>query len=299
MRIHIHIGVHKTATTYIQLVLEASRPVLSAAGIGYLPLKPTRGLLTKRLMDLTPENFSIEDLAAHFFDESVPAKIKGLVISEENLLGHNAETVHSGQLYPAALDRLSRLRALLASHELTAFMAVRSYDDYIASQYCEAMRWAPLFCRFESFLGRMNFETFRWPHLYAGVMAALAPDNIRIWRYEDFRANAEAIIRALAFDVAGPLALDQPDLKPGISQKAMDYLHQIERKNRAEAAAASVRAAEAAFPKAKGFPGFNPWSVSAREQLRQVYDADCAALPDKWLVKPAFTAPQTAPAGAE
>ena len=46
MQIVLHIGVHKTASTYVQAILEASRDRLGAEGIGYVTLEEMRSGIT-------------------------------------------------------------------------------------------------------------------------------------------------------------------------------------------------------------------------------------------------------------
>ncbi|WP_213032645.1 hypothetical protein, partial [Acinetobacter radioresistens] len=45
----LHLGVHKTATTYIQSKIYNSREVLSQAGIGCISLDDTRKYFTSKL----------------------------------------------------------------------------------------------------------------------------------------------------------------------------------------------------------------------------------------------------------
>jgi hypothetical protein len=220
-----------------------------------------------------------------FFVGEIPSDIKGLVISDENLLGHTSDTIKTGRLYPNAPKRLQRLRALLAGHEVAAFMGIRSYDEFIASLYCEAMHWQR-FCPFGTFVKRMDFSTFRWPRFYAGSISALSPGDVQLWRYEDFRPQSEEVIRALAFGFEGALDLDQPDTKIGVSQAAMDRLHEINRELGPDAVRERVKDIKEQFPKTAGIPAFSPWTTSTRAHLRDAYAQDCTSAPGKWLIPP-------------
>jgi len=287
MRIHLHLGVHKTASTFVQSALSLNRAALNAAGIGYMPLDRIRQALTMRLEGTAPPAFRIDDQLQQFFDGPVPKTVRGIIVSDENLLGSCPDAVHTGHLYGAAMTRLSQLSRVLQGHDVTLFLSVRSYDTFIPSLYCEALRWMDEFVPFRDFEKRINFASFCWPSLHRRVTTVLQPSAQKIWLYEDFRANAETIVRALAFDFAGALDFDLPgDLKAAMSQAAVERLEKLSREVGPKAAGLQIRAVDAALPKAAGQSAFSPWPESERGRLRSLYDEDCRALPDVWLVRP-------------
>ena len=49
-RIHLHLGAHKTATTYIQQILATNKNTLLENGVLYLPLTQTRAKLSKQII---------------------------------------------------------------------------------------------------------------------------------------------------------------------------------------------------------------------------------------------------------
>ena len=64
MQIVLHIGVHKTATTYLQAILEASRDRLGAEGIGYVTLEEMRSGITARVGGYIPSRAEMNDNAS-------------------------------------------------------------------------------------------------------------------------------------------------------------------------------------------------------------------------------------------
>ncbi len=280
MKINLHLGAHKTATTYIQSRLAANRAALNAAGIGFCPLLELRRSFTRHLLTLSPKSFRIESMADSFFASGKPDSIRGLIISDENLLGG---FLKSGELYGGAPDRLRRLRALLAGHEVTLFFAIRSYDSSIASAYCESLRHTTTFEPFESLKRQIDIERFRWPLAFARIMDALQPQAAVAWRYEDFRGNDDSVLRKLAFDAAGTLGRPGRNARPSFSGTAIDILKIIAEKHGNEIAGRLMPAIGRRLRKARDNDGFDPWSELERVRLRQLYEADCERFPTPLL----------------
>lgn len=284
MRIHVHCGAHKTATTFKQSVLNNNRVALNNAGVGYMHLKDVRERFTNRMDQLDPV-LRIDDFLGDFFEEDVPPDIKGVILSDENFFGTTRQSIGSGVFHPYATERANRLRTLLRGHEVTVFLCIRSYDDFIASLYGEALRWGN-FVPFEDFKRRLDFKSFRWPNFYNRSVGILGPANFKVWRYEDFRMNSERVIRALAFDTEIPLDLEYRDVNPSMSHNAIMHLHELAKTVSPEEVAVQVRDVDRRIPKTPDNGSFNPWSENERGQLRRAYEMDCSTAPDYWLVKP-------------
>ena len=287
MKIHLHTGAHKTASTYMQSRLAEALPALNAAGIGYLPLVEFRETFTRHLTTPAYLEHRPTRLPELFFPHGGSDAPHGLVLSDENLIGGCDGFVKSGRLYREAPARLARLREILDGHDVTLFFSIRGYDSFIASAYCEAMRHSDKFTPFAEFCARIKLKRCRWPAILAGMIEALRPEKAVVWRYEDFRANAEAVIRMLAFDVALPReAKDERDSRPSFSQTAVDILEMVAERHGPQVAARLVNPVSRHLPKAKGFPPFDPWSEAERAELRRLYAEDCAALPVPLLAFP-------------
>ena len=72
MQIHIHVGVHKTATTFIQSRLKGNLAKLNRAGIGYMPVWAFRTSFWKEPLKIDPATFRIEDHLGDFFPRGLP-----------------------------------------------------------------------------------------------------------------------------------------------------------------------------------------------------------------------------------
>jgi len=289
VRIHLHVGVHKTATTFIQGRLRGNLAELNRAGIGYIPLWQFRHSDWGNLMKIDPAGFRIEDHLADFFPRAIPKEITGLIISDENLLGLCGAMLNNGKIYAGVRPRLAHLRRLLAGHEVTLFCAVRRYDAFLASAYCEGLRTNIRYISFEDFCGRVNWRRLNWVSLLGKFEEALAPDRCCFWRYEQFRENAERVMSALAFGhvLHDKMAETEKVAYPSFSQMAVDALESVSERLGRAVTAKLVRPIADALPKGAQYPEFDPWGPAEKQRLTRRYDQDCRLIaPEKWFLAP-------------
>jgi len=300
LKIHLHIGVHKTATTFIQARLRGNLVALNNAGIGYIPIWQFRTSMWKALQKIDPATFKLEDHLGDFFPRGVPSEVRGIIISDENLLGLCGSMLTTGNLYSGVRPKMAHLRKLLAGHEVTLFCAFRRYHEFLASAYCEGLRSNKRYITFEDFTSRVNWKGMSWLNLIDRVEGGLHPKKVRYWRYEQFRPNSERILQELAFGekLELPNADDPKPTYQSFSQTAVDALDSISERLGRTVAGALARTISAALPKSEGYADFDPWGLAEKKRLSSRYDDDCRRIPArKWLIAPELPAP--APAEAE
>jgi hypothetical protein len=260
---------------------------LNRNGIGYLPVWRFRSSFWKDYMTLSPETFRIEDHLKDFFTNTPPSDVRGLIISEENLLGFCGNFVKTGRLFNGVRPRLAHLSRLLAGHEVTLFAAVRSYDGFICSAYCEGLRSNRNYFDFEEFHARINWKLMNWPHLLKRIEEGLQPAQTVLWRYEQFRDHSEEILQRLAFGhVLAPEKTDgTTSLYMSFSQLAMDAIDCIAKQMGDEIAGQLVRPISETFTKSEDRPSFNPWTDQREAWLSRRYAEDCETISStKWLL---------------
>jgi hypothetical protein len=285
MKIHLHIGVHKTATTYIQSRLNASVFKLNKAGIGYFPLWDFRTSAWRDVMKIEPNGFRLEDHLHSFFPKFRPAHVEGLIISDENLIGLCGSFVKSGRLFHGARQRLAHLRRLFAGHEVSLFCAVRSYDTFLSSAYCEALRTNTRYISFDDFRNSLKWTSVNWTRVLAGFEAGLEPNHIHLWKYEDFEEKSEQIFRTLAFgEPPVAKAVDDAPVYKSFSHTAVDAIDSVAKQLGPVIAAKLARPIGDALKKTDGYPAFQPWNETDKLRLEKQYLEDCARIPaGKWL----------------
>ena len=105
-RMIMHIGAHKTATSYMQKKLALNVELLNRRNIHYDPLEIFRKEFTPLLNEgVTRESEWIRELRG-------TARAMNILVSEENVMGVPGDLVREGQYYIRARERLTRFRGL-------------------------------------------------------------------------------------------------------------------------------------------------------------------------------------------
>jgi len=178
-----HLGVHKTATTHVQKVLESQREKLLAQGFDYVPLA--------QLRPRTAEIFWKRAFRKLRFRRAVGSSASVMILSEENWLG-SIEDACTYPIYPNLEDRLS----IMPRKNAVAFLAVRNPADFAASAYSEAMRHVPNLVSLSRTRDAFLSEPSPWFDLVERVRQFFP--RLHVWRYEDYRGNEQAFISLIA-----------------------------------------------------------------------------------------------------
>lgn len=247
MHWRLHLGVHKTATTHLQLSLEAIRPQLAEQGVDFIPLDELRAA--------THLNF---DWAKRFkgfkFKRDVRSVTNGLetvILSEENWLGHPYEGCRFPP-YPRTEERLKVIAKLGGT--FSVFLAVRDPGQFVPSIYSEALRHHP-----EKVLHNRAKNAWLeggspWSELVERI-SRIFP-NVTVWRYEDY--HPETAASALA---GVPVTL------PEISEP------ELTKRLPAEAVSAIEKGGDRRKP-AEGTTRFEMFTLQERACLTEAYNND-------------------------
>lgn len=216
----LHVGFHKTASTYLQSVLEASIDRLHAAEIGYVTLAEMRRDITPRVR--RPGVFGTRLRAGV---RAVLARNKSctrLVLSDENLSGGSRELI-DGSFYAPIFDRTVRLADALGSADVQVMIATRSYDSYVSSLYCEHLRQSG-FISPTDYVEAAHVERLNWSAIIGGLCRHFGEDRITMWRFEDFPEIEEDVLRAMTGGVAIDWIKPERRLRSAFSQRLVDKL---------------------------------------------------------------------------
>jgi hypothetical protein len=198
MLISLHLGAHKTASTYIQKSLGQSRDRLRERGVGYLPLKEVRSAITKRLsisgwMDPVELRPATRRLLREHRSYDV------LIISDENIIGGLKPKL--GEYYYDRRRRVRRLLRAIGCNGVKVFFATRSYDTFISSMYCECIRHNP-FLDAQSYVTEIDIESFSWMGVIGTFVGLVGAENVVVWPYEDFSLLERQVFASLTAGVA-------------------------------------------------------------------------------------------------
>jgi hypothetical protein len=262
------LGAHKTGTTFLQGMLDASASAMSEAGAAYMSLdtfreKYTRPLLFKNNED-TPapaSDFPIGAGTTVLFDENIP----GLV--------HNAVSPEAG-LYPEMEERVGKIMSYLNYTPDLLLFGIRALDGYLPSLYCETLKSTP-FQTFHRFLQRVPADLQWYPTLQR-LAAQFEDVPMVVYRAEDLRGHERTLLSTLTGVPVDALQADEKQERPGFSHAAIHGLKVLSKTR--EVVRADVSAMVQEFPKSADNPGFAPFGGKRKIALKALYAQDCAQI---------------------
>lgn len=280
--VRLHVGVHKTATTYLQQYLLQNRGTLAREGLAYWPTEDIRAQFKLAWEQQVLDRYSRRGrLGTLIRGDRALARMRewfdldrDVLLSEENLLGEGSD-FFNGSVYPDAGARLTRLaEALPKNRPLEVWLCLRSYPDFLASIYGEAARFwkvpAP-----EVFVERYVNSAGCWPELVDQIRIALPQARLYVWAYEDFRRLEPLIVESMTgVSPARLQPLLQSDVRPSASDRAIracaalpDDIQGAERMFR-------MLEMEELYPIQDSSDRFSPWSADQREQMETAWQRD-------------------------
>ncbi|MFD2740042.1 hypothetical protein ACFSUD_10710 [Sulfitobacter aestuarii] len=290
----LHGGVHKTATSHIQSILQRNSGRLRRHGVHYVHHRDTRRDFTYPTQLNGYEKLGLgyrtkmpDELLARkarlFFDGIGAGPGERIILSDENMPGHSGHCVRLGQLY----GRRDTLLPIFAAHVpypvREVHLALRNYADFFASVFVEFLRSASG----ENLIGEGQMKRAvlsglpSWTGFVDLVLSCFPLADLTIWRFEDFHALSGRVIGNLCGPDVDAATLAAPKRKrgrPSASHRAVrEILLQIEREG-GEAALARRVEIQDAYPRGPTYPGYDPWSGAERAHLARIYERDLAEI---------------------
>jgi len=269
--IHLHLGAHKTATTYIQTELGLNARILASDGVTYIPMRAFRAWRR------TLSRFGARVLGppGARFDRRLqkwnPERSRTCIVSDENTIGTCGDIVGTGKLYPNVRSKLGAVAAMLYGHEVRLFISIRGYPSFYAAAYGEALRYGEG-CSSEIFKRRLDPAARRWPDVLAEIADLFPSSPITVWPYETFAQCRTQIFDALAgTEIATRLGLSREVLRPSPSHDAVDRAERFAGRFGWRLAGRFMPLFESRAPAS---PPFDPWTETERRELQQLYAAD-------------------------
>ncbi|WP_324752594.1 hypothetical protein [Roseovarius sp. Pro17] len=290
----VHGGVHKTATSHIQSILQRNAGRLRKSGVHYVHHRDTRKEYTfptqlngYEKLGLNYKTKMPDDMlsrkATAFFKGIGAGPGERIVISDENMPGHSGHCVRSGHLYSRREVLLPIFAQYIPYPVSEVHLGLRNYADFFASVFVEFLRSAtgdnviP-----EAQMKRAVLSNLpSWTGFIDEVLSCFPDAQLTIWRHEDFGALSQRVIGNLCgpgFDVGTLVMPKRSRGRPSASHRAVqELLIEIER-NGGDAALARRVEIQDAYPRGPEFPGYDPWTASERAHLTRLYDSDVAQI---------------------
>ncbi|MFX0543623.1 hypothetical protein ACEWPM_018235 [Roseovarius sp. S4756] len=290
----LHGGVHKTATSHIQSILQRNAGRLRKSGVYYVHHRDTRKEYTvpvqlngyeKIGMDFQPKvtDAELEDIAASFFAQIEAPPGARIILSDENMAGHSGHCVRRGFIYRWRKTLIPNFAQNIPYPVTELHLAIRNYADFFASTFVEFLRSAsgekiiP-----EAQMKRAVLSNLpSWTGLIDLCLKTFPDAQLFIWRFEDYRVLSDRVIANLCGPDIDCTALATPKRKrgrPSASHRAIqELLIEVER-NGGEAALARRVEIQDAYPRGPDYPGYDPWSEQERAHLTSLYERDVAEI---------------------
>lgn len=286
----VHGGVHKTATSHVQSILQRNAGRLRKEGVHYIHHRDTRKDYTYPCQLNGYEKIGLnyrtkisdnelEARARQFFGKIKAKPGERIILSDENMSGHCGQCVRSGELYQRCDVLIPIFAGNIPCPVREVHLALRNYADFFASAYVEFLRSASGENVFgEAVMKRAVLSNLPgWPRFVDIVKAAFPEARLILWRHEDFAALKERIIGNLCGPSIETDTLEVPKRargRPSASHRAVqELLAEIARVGGNAALARRVEI-QTRFPRGSRYPGYDPWTAEERTHLLRLYDRD-------------------------
>ena len=275
IKIIIHAGAHKTASTHLQNRVLENENLVVKSGCSYLGPEKIRdqfGTLWRALGRSDTPDEQKRKLAA------LAAGQPRLVISEENIIGGFKDLMNGPNraiLYPKAVERLARLAQLVAPNPLHIAMAVREPSSYYVSVYNQLLL-SGRFQTWERFSKGLDPTAVKWSDILRPIAEIPGVAAVSIWRYEDYHRLLPQILNTLLGQPRPDIPLHMEKLMhEGLSERAVQACctwHAAGYGGRLGAVARED------FPVSDAYPKFSPWPEALMRESRAAYGRDIEAL---------------------
>jgi hypothetical protein len=275
IKIIIHAGAHKTASTHLQNRLLENEKRVVKSGCSYLGPEKIRdqfGTLWRALGRSDTPDEQERKLAA------LAAGQPRLVISEENIIGGFKDLMNGPNraiLYPKAVERLARLAQLVAPNPLHIAMAVREPSSYYVSVYNQLLL-SGRFQTWERFSKGLDPTAVKWSDILRPIAEIPGVAAVSIWRYEDYHRLLPQILNTLLGQPRPDIPLHmEKRMHEGLSERAVQACctwHAAGYGGRLGAVARED------FPVSDAYPKFSPWPEALMRESRAAYARDIEAL---------------------
>lgn len=187
MKLHLHLGAHKTATTHFQKVLEVNR-CFYYDNISYIEMEEFRS-------NLRWKGGRVDFPSCGAYLNEIKGSCSTLVISEENLSGEAKDIYKNLFLYSEIENRLDSFRTFTQDFdEIEVWFSIRSMDSFLPSIYCESLKhW-----RYKKFakVYAGNY-TQTWLPVIKSIRRVFPNARINVIRYDNYMAVLPSVIKRI------------------------------------------------------------------------------------------------------
>jgi len=260
MEIALHIGAHKTASTFMQGMFANNSYVLGKQAVRFVPHATLRAEVTARLgkVDDPGRARKLQRAAEFLANELVTPGIRRLILSEENLLGGPELLEQTRTLYQRPHRKLADLAPMVAGRDLTIYLSIRNILHFAGAILVECFRtgryppWVP-----RSYLADWMRSARGWADLVDDIAEVFPGASIVVWDHRDFYRNQDTILNQIAGMPPDTVWTNEgAPRRPSPSARAMDQFLSLPKDAPQSQWLASLADANKRFPRSPQNPPF-------------------------------------------
>lgn len=210
MLMHLHLGFHKTGTTYLQKKLDIN--LSENDDVQYYSRSKIYKAITRPLIERKSGEYSEKDGLE--FVRGILSKNKRVVISEENLLGA-FYSWKEDRFYPDSVENIKRLSDVFQGAKFKLFLTVREHSDWIESMYLQKIKNGYA-TDFSNFLQKTDVEKLSFSSLIKDMTAIDCVDEVIVTDYAFFKSDSDRYINCFE-DFVGVELKKVPDKSLNLS----------------------------------------------------------------------------------
>jgi hypothetical protein len=279
MKIKLHLGAHKTATTHLQQMLKSSQEYLYQRGVALST--PTE--LRQKWMPSFFEYMQSGD--EKFLKEiRINQSYSSWIISEENFSGVSYDLKIQSGIYPNLQKRLELFKNIFKEHEIEIFFSIRSYHEFYRSAYLEVVRNRG-YLPFEEFYNEERFKDNSWVSVIEAMVELCGEESITLWRYEDFRSLMPTVLAQMTGleDVKNIIASYQVQkTRPSLSAKSLQVLESFYSSGHPEEGKKIVEHLTKKYPIGNDYQAFMPFSHDEIQRFKNRYKQDLEYIQNRY-----------------
>lgn len=229
----LHLGTHKSASTYLIRSLHDNRELLEKNGVALITPKPLRlkygitSLVNKTHFETRGYANNAKKIKNLFKDIIEEHDSERLIISEENFLGFCGQWNGSDEIYPQADKNLKLISEALSEFDTEIFLCIRNLKSFLPSAYCEYLRHTGYVVSFADFIKNYDFSKVNWYNFVMRIATAFPSSHLKVW---DFDSNfnpvtSQLIIKKLCGQNSMPyITLREKPVRKGINCNGINLL---------------------------------------------------------------------------
>lgn len=186
IKVKLHLGVHKTASTYIQDTLEYNlKSNMKFKNIHYFSLDEFR---KKRKYYGLRNSFNLNKRNEY------------AIYSDENLLGGNLGPLY-GNIYKNNDMIIRNIINYINCEDIEIIFVLRPFSTYLPSSYCEMLRHHK-FVTYEEYVSNLNnLFDLSWFDIFKNTIENNQNIKFSIYNFANFTNNKYKILKNISFDI--------------------------------------------------------------------------------------------------